>query len=129
MFTYQEAKEYLIKNLTDDIERYRSGDIWSIGKGYDEYDGNLPRDGRPEFDKLFIALTFWDSWQDARNHEWLYYEGIKEHDWPRLAKIIIEDIKADREISDQLILDWFDLKRREGLIAKIKKLFNKNKTA
>ena len=67
----------------------------SIGEGYEEYDSNLPRDGRPEFKKLFIALNFWDSWQDARNHEWRYYEGISESDWPRLAKILIDDIKED----------------------------------
>jgi len=121
MFTYQEAKEYLIRNLTLDIDRQRSGDFASIGEGYDEYDSNLPRDSRPEFKKLFIALNFWDSWQDARNHEWQYYEGISEIDWPRLAKNIINDIKEDREISDTLILEWFDLKPREGIIARIKK--------
>ncbi len=100
MFTYEEATHFLIDNLNHDIHLHLSGDFLSIGKNYDYFDVNLPRKSDSQFNKLFIGLNFWDSWIDARNHDWMFYEGISKSDWPELAKIIIADIKADREITN-----------------------------
>lgn len=112
MFTYEQAKGFLIEHLHQDADHHTSGRFSLIGKQFDEFDANLPRDAGPEFDRLHVALDFWDSWQDARNHEWQHYPQIRQEDWPQLAKSIVADISADRDIQDQLIVELFDFKKR-----------------
>jgi hypothetical protein len=73
-------------------------------------DGGLPRGSGAELDKLFIALSFWDGWIDARNHEWQYYPGIEESDWPKLAKEIVKALAKDQEITQPTVLAHFDLR-------------------
>jgi hypothetical protein len=116
VFTYDEAKKYLIEQLTRDIESHSRGNFQRVGKNFEVFDLNLPRNSGPEFKKLFIALNFWDSWQDSRNHEWRYYKGISQSDWPRLAALIIKDLDEENEITSPIILDHFDLRpKRTGL--------------
>ncbi|MHC4745150.1 MAG: hypothetical protein ACYS8Z_24810 [Planctomycetota bacterium] len=112
MFTYEQAKAFLIKHLLEDADHHISGCFSRIGENFDEFDHNLPRGAGPEFGKLHIALIFWDSWLDARNHDWQYYPKIKPDDWPLLAKLIAADIEADRDIQDKLIMEQFNLKRK-----------------
>lgn len=110
MFTYEQVKAFLIKHLADDAQHHVAGNFERIGEGFDELDANLPRGAGPEFDNLHVALNFWDSWQDARNHEWRYYPKIRQKDWPRLADSLVSDISADRDIQDPLILAEFDFR-------------------
>jgi len=110
--SYEQAKEYLITSLLRDAEAHEQGRYNAIDQGFEEFDHGLPRDRDRKFDKLFIAFNFWDGWIDARNHDWRYYKPIMQSDWPRLARLIIEDIRADREIIDPIIVDRFDLKKR-----------------
>jgi hypothetical protein len=110
LFTYDEAKKYLIEHLKRDIENHNKGDFQKVGESFEVFDLNLPRNSAPEFKKLFIALNFWDSWQDARNHEWRYYKGISQRDWPVLANSIIQNIEEEKEVTSPAILNHFDLK-------------------
>ena len=125
MFTYGEAKEYLIEHLTRDIQLHDAGDYFRVGDGFDEFDMKLPRDTGPEFKKLHVALNFWDGWQDSRNHYWRIYEGITLNDWPQLARVIIQNIAEEEEITNKLILKHFGLRPRESIPSKLKKLFVK----
>ena len=109
---YSEAKRDLIGGLLQAASEHEAGHLSGIETSYDTLDAMLPREAGPEFDKLFIALNFWDGWIDARNHDWQYYEGIRAEDWPRLARSLVEDLKADREISDELVRERFDFKNR-----------------
>lgn len=127
MFTHREAKKYLIEHLTRDIQYHNSGDYPRIGDGFNELDINLPRSDDPKFNKLHIALNFWDGWQDSRNHDWHFYKGISQNDWPQLAKIIIQNIEEEKEITNELILKHFGLFPKESIISKLKKMFKKNK--
>ena len=127
MFTYDEAKHYLIDHLSRDVALHVAGDYWHVGDNFDEFDKNLPRNDDPKFKKLYIVLNFWDGWQDSRNHDWHFYKGISKNDWPRLAEIIIQNVKEEKEITGEIILEHFDLKPREGIISKLKKIF-KTKT-
>ena len=80
--------------------------------GYDEMDGALPRGTGAQCDKLFVALSFWDGWIDASNHDWRYYEPIAADDWPRLAREIAAALREDRELVNPTVLDRFGLKPR-----------------
>lgn len=126
MFSYEDARQYLIEQLSRDAQLHMDGHFSEIGAGYDHFDSNLPRGNDPRYRTLFIALNFWDGWQDARNHEWLYYEGINSGDWPELAKTIIKSVAAEQEVTDERILRHFDLRPRKTLIQRLKGLFWKD---
>jgi hypothetical protein len=120
-----EARQIFIHELTRDAEAHEARRYQDIGAGFDQVDAELPRDEGPEFDKLFIALDFWDGWIDARNHDWQYYKGIKERDWPRLARTIIKALEADQEITDPLVLSHFDFRNPRQSRGLIRRLLDK----
>jgi len=109
VYSYHEAIEAVIHGLSKDIAAQESGCVSAIGTDFDAFDASLPRECGPEFKKLFIALNFWDGWIDARNHEWLYYKGIYQSDWPKLARQIIINLKNNSDISEPIILEHFGL--------------------
>ena len=115
MCSYTEAKQFLLDNLTQDAIAHEAGRHRDVGQGFDEFDAGLPRDERPEFNKLFVALNFWDGWIDARNQDWQYYSGISQSDWPMLARHIVEAIADEREITEPLVLQHFNLQGRQSL--------------
>jgi hypothetical protein len=108
--SYSEAKRDMISGLLYAASEHEVGRLSEIELSFDTLDERLPRDAGPEFDQLFIALNFWEGWIDARNHDWKYYEGIRTEDWPRLARSIAEDLKADRDITDEVVRKHFDFK-------------------
>jgi hypothetical protein len=110
---YAEIKQKLIDELTHSADAHDAGRVWDIDGLYDQLEGEVLRDdpGR-EFDKLTIALEFWAGWIDARNHAWKFYEGIEVSDWPRLARLIVEDLRADRETVDERVKRHFDYRCR-----------------
>ncbi len=125
MFSYTEAKQFLIENLMRDAVTHEAGRYQDIGHDFDEFDANLPRDERPEFNKLFIALNFWDGWIDARNHDWQYYAGISRPDWPVLARNIVQAIADDREIAEPMVLEHFSLRERQSLRERFNSLLDR----
>jgi hypothetical protein len=122
MLDYLQAKRAFIDGLSQDIDAQEAGRYQEVGAGFDYVDAELPRVHGPEFDKLFIALNFWDGWIDSRNHNWLYYKGIRQSDWPVLAKRIVKSLEADEDISDPLVLGHFDLRARESSKGPIRRL-------
>jgi hypothetical protein len=54
-----------------------------------------------------IARNFTDGWGDSCNHEWKYYKGIQQSDWPRHAKTIIECIENTKEITEPVVIEHF----------------------
>jgi hypothetical protein len=122
MLTYPEAKQALIGGLARDADAHESGRYRDIGGSFDELDANLPHDGGPEFDRLLIALAFWEGWIDARNHDWLYYDGIGQADWPVLARRMVESLAEDREITEPSILAHFDFRARQPREGRLKSL-------
>ena len=109
---YDEFRQRFIAALDAARRAQESRDLAAVEVGHKELDALLPRNAGPTFDKLHIALSFWDGWIDARNHDWLYYEGIRAEDWPWLARGIVDDLRNDHEISDQRVLKHFELRRQ-----------------
>lgn len=110
MWTYEKARKYLIESLLHDAKAQERGTLEKIGTGYEQFDINLQSNNEPRFNKLYIALNFWDGWIDSQNHSWKYYEPILEKDWPRLARSIVSNLEADGDVKDPLVLEKFDLK-------------------
>lgn len=125
MLSYNEARQTLIAELTRDAEAHEADRYLDIGAEFERVDAELPRGQGSEFDKFFIAFHFWDGWIDARNHNWQYYEGIEERDWPRLARTIVEALESDQEITDPLVLKHFDFRNRKQSGGVIRRLWDR----
>lgn len=80
---------------------------------------------RSSLSSLSRSISGMDGLIDSRNHNWLYYKGIKQSDWPVLAKRIVKSLEADEEISEPMVLGHFDLRAREYSIGPIKRLFER----
>lgn len=111
--TYAAGKQRLIDELLRSADAQESGRIQEIDGSFDQLEECILNNPDPEFDRLRTAPEFWAGWIDAGNHDWLFYEGIEASDWPRLARLIAEDLKADRETSDERIKKHFDYRLRE----------------
>ena len=111
MWTYEQARGYLVAALRHEAGAQEQGRPEQVGSAFDEFDANLPREGGPEFDKLHIALNFWDGWIDARNHDWQYYKPIRQQDWLRLARSIAAQVEADEQVMEPLVLERFDFRK------------------
>lgn len=103
-----EAADILADALLADAEAHEGGRYGEIGEHYDDvYAELLPLDGFSER-PVRIALDFWDGWIDARNHDWLYYDGIEEHDWPRHARFVSACLRSDQIPDDPTLKKHFD---------------------
>ncbi len=123
---YDQLRQRFIASLEAAARAHECADLQAIETGYDQLDADLPRNAGPAFAKLHVALEFWDGWIDARNHDWLYYEGLGAGDWPLLARGIVDALRQDRDITDERVLERFDFRRRAArpsLWARLKKVF------
>ena len=108
MMTYAEARDALVTQLRQDAAAHEAEQYDAIGRRFDAIEYRFPRGTAPELGRLHIALTFWDGWVNARNHGWPS-GPIETRDWPRLARSIAADLEADRDITDETVLKYFDL--------------------
>lgn len=60
--------------------------------------------------------SFWDGWIDARNHDWLYYEGIDKEDWPRHARAVAACLRSGRTPEDSTLRKHFDRPPRKPIL-------------
>ena len=57
-------------------------------ESYDTVYGRLLEASSSLDEPLVFALTFWDDWMDAANHDWQYHAPFVKDDWPRFAREI-----------------------------------------
>lgn len=107
-----EAKSILIGILYRDVSLHESGRYDALGADYDEVDARLPREAGPEFSTSLLAFEFWSGWLDSAEHDWLFYEPLRETDWPMHARSIARDLEANRPITDPVLLSLFGPKTR-----------------
>lgn len=80
-----------------------------IGDGFLDLRSLLRQGGDHRYQKLVVAMQFWDAWILARNTDWLEYDHIPEAVWGELADTVAGDLMADRDISDPRVRATFDL--------------------
>lgn len=122
--TVAAARDAIIATLERDAAAHAAGRFADIGRDYDAIDAAMPRTGAGVEHALHVALAFWDGWIDARNHDWRFYEPIAPSDWPRLARSVIDDLSAEREIADPMVLARFTAPPRPSLWARLKARFS-----
>lgn len=119
-----EVCAYAIKGLTKAVEAHEKGDFLSVGDGYDDYDQMLTREESSPDDILYITLMFWEAWADTAEHTWRFYPPFVKDDWPKMARTLLEDLKADRKVTDGTILTHFVQKPRSPKQSLITRLNN-----
>jgi hypothetical protein len=108
MLTYAAARDTLVTELRANAGEHEAEDYDRIGRRFDRIEHEFPVGTAAELGRLHIALAFWDGWIDARNNGWPR-GPIGVGDWPTLARRVADDLAADRDISDPLVLARFDL--------------------
>jgi hypothetical protein len=101
------AADILANALEVDAIAHESGQQHKIGEKFDDVMSEISslNDIPPRLS--YLAINFWDSWQDSRNHDWLYYEPITESDWPRLAREISHSLRSGSLPNNQDLIDRF----------------------
>jgi hypothetical protein len=89
------AQTAIIRGLKAAIAAHNEHRVFNIGDGRQEAVALAHDDAR-----LSVALNLWEGWSDSAAHNWLYYDGMKADDWPRLALLVIDAIANDRTIDD-----------------------------
>ncbi len=121
MLTYPAARDTLVNQLRADAASHRAEQYDAIGRRFDRVEHEFPTGTAPELAKLHIALAFWDGWIDARNNGWPR-GPIAEADWPALADSVADDLAADHEIGNPLVLARFDIVRHPNLNERVQTL-------
>src|SRR5438132_14065829 len=106
--TVNEARAALVAYLVTDAKAHEAGRFDAIGRPFDSFEHRFPTGPDDAVTELRIALTFWDAWIDARNHEWQTTAGIQPSEWPVLARAIAADLEAGRPIANASIRARFD---------------------
>ena len=99
MSFYDYAREFLLRHLERDIAAHQAKHYRAIGAAFDDApEWNLDEDRDPTgAHRLGIAISFWDGWIDARNHDWSYYPGVERDDWPLIARQICRGLRENWE--------------------------------
>ena len=108
MLSYAAARDTLVEELRADALSHEAENYDVIGRRFDGIEHRFPTGTAPELGRLHIALTFWDGWVDARNNGWPR-GPIALDEWPTLARSVADDLAADRDVSNPLVLARFDV--------------------
>ena len=112
------AAEIVAEALLADAEAHLAERYDEIGERFDDVLAEvLPLQDVDEH-QVRVAFSFWDGWVDARNHDWLYYEGIQQQDWPRHARAVAACLRAGRSPDDPTLQKHFDRPPRTPLLAR-----------
>ena len=109
MSKYEESRVLAINSIEKAIIAHENGNVLSIEDGLDQFDSLIPREDISANSLLFITLEFWSGWSDSAIHGWNFYEPLTKADWPRLARIILSDLREDRPVTNQEIITKFSV--------------------
>ena len=106
---YDGLRERLANALQRDATLHKAGQYDKLGEGFLELHAALRQGGDHRYQKLIVAIQFWDAWILARNTDWLEYDHIPEAVWGELGEKVAADLHADRNIVDPRVRAAFDL--------------------
>lgn len=124
MSKYDKAKNFAIVALENALEAHARNDLLSIENGLEEFEGLVSESEVISNSLLYLSLEFWSGWSDSAVHDWRFYEPLQEDDWPRLAVILLNDLKANREITNSDILLYFRVKPKNSKVSLLTKLWS-----
>jgi hypothetical protein len=126
MSAYEESRKLAIVAIERALVAHEKQDFFSIGDELDELEIQLNEQDLTQGSLLLIAHEFLTGWSDSAAHDWYHWEPMKKDDWPRLAEVILQDLHANREITNPELLSEFRVitKPKTSIVAKILSLFH-----
>ena len=106
---YDGVRRRLAAAIKRDASLHKLRRYEQIGRDFLDFRSALRQGGDHRYQKLVVAMQFWDAWILARNTDWLEYEHIPEQTWGELADSVAADLLADRDIADPRVRAAFDL--------------------
>jgi|LNFM01.1.fsa_nt_gb hypothetical protein len=106
---YDTLRRRLAAALKRDASLHKLHRYDKLGDGFLDFRSQLRQGGDQRYQKLVVAMQFWDAWIMARNTDWLEYAHIPEATWGDLADTVVADLLADRDVTDARVLAAFDL--------------------
>jgi hypothetical protein len=117
----ESTQTIIVRGLQAAIAAHDEHRIFNIGDGRDAAAALAHDDAR-----LSVALNLWEGWSDSAAHNWLYYDGMKADDWPRLARLVIDAIEHDRPIDDPKLKAFAQSRTPSGMsrfFARLRSMF------
>jgi hypothetical protein len=115
MMSYEAARDALAGHLLNDAAAHERERYDEIGRRFDSLEHAFPTAIDGPVLELRIVLTFWDAWIDARNNGWPTTAGIRQHEWPALARRVAADLTAGGTITDARVRSRFDADAHHSL--------------
>ena len=130
MEAYEESRKFSIEAIENALVSHEKQDFFSIGDELDELEIQLYKQELAEGSLLLIAHEFLTGWSDSAAHDWYHWEPMKKDDWPRLANVLLNDLRANREVTNTELLSEFRVitKPKTSIVSKILGLFHAKKT-
>lgn len=118
-------EDILASALLSDADAHEGGRFDEIAERYDDILAELLpfEDSWPP--QVSVAFEFWDGWVDARNHDWQYYSGITQEDWPRLARDIARSLREGVEPADPIVMRHFQPRPRRPWRTRVREWFKR----
>jgi len=114
-------RDTVVRGLKAALVAHNEHRVFDIDDGWDQAAALVHNDVR-----LSIALNLWAGWADSAAHQWLYYDGMRADDWPRLALNVIDALEHDREIVDAKLTPFIRSRSPSGssrFLARVRALF------
>jgi hypothetical protein len=127
MESAEELRIELLAALERAVKAHERADCNSLDLGFEEMESRLRTGGDSATRRIQMAFDFWGGWIDAWNHNWWNYKGITQADWPTLAKLMIDDLRQDRDTTEPRLVYHFAPRERVPLRARISRLFGRHR--
>ena len=89
------------------------GECLRVGEAYDCTYARIVEADSSYDDAVAFALTFWDEWLDAANHNWRYHGSMDPGDWLRFARQVAQEVRRGVVPADPELLERTMPKPRE----------------
>lgn len=106
----ENAQSTIVRGLRAAIAAHNDHRVFNIGDGRAAAAALAHDDAR-----LSIALNLWEGWSDSAAHNWLYYDGMRADDWPRLALLVIDALEHDQPIDDAKLNEFARSRTPSGM--------------
>jgi hypothetical protein len=106
---YDTLRSYLARVLMREVYLADSHRASELGADFNEIEHDTPRLHHTRWQKLHVALGFWASWIVEAEQGFPSNSSVSRDDWPRLARMVAEDLQHNRDVSHPQIRAIADL--------------------
>ena len=113
----EKIKELAINSLENAIRVHEHGPLKScaeIDEIGDRYEEAIDKLNEPIADSLYITMELLSGWCDSCYHDWQFYPGLNQNDWPLLAQELLENLQNNKEITNQKLKDFRPKPQKQG---------------